>query len=51
MLRVVLMVDVDSIKGCTVQSETVFHCSEASQSTTKVTEALRRNGGPGEFLG
>ena len=32
------MVDVDSIKGCAVQSETVFHCSEASQSTTKVTK-------------
>ena len=25
-------------KGCAVQSETVFHCSEASQSTTKVTK-------------
>ena len=32
------MVDVDSIKGCAVQSEAVFHCSEASQSTTKVTK-------------
>ena len=32
------MFDVDSIKGCAVQSETVFHCSEASQSTTKVTK-------------
>ena len=32
------VVDVDSIKGCAVQSETVFHCLEASQSTTKVTK-------------
>ena len=32
------MVDVDSSKGCAVQSEIVFHCSEASQSTTKVTK-------------
>ena len=32
------MVDVGSIKGCTVHSETVFHCSEASQSTTEVSK-------------
>ena len=30
------MVIVGSIKGCAVQSETVFHCSEASQLTTQV---------------
>ena len=31
-------VDVDSIKGCAVHPEIVFHCSEASQSTTKVSK-------------
>ena len=50
------MVDVDSIKGCAVQSETVFHCSEASQSTTKMSKHFAATAGQlplgtgGEFL-
>ena len=50
------MVDVDSIKGCAAQSETVFHCSEASQSTAKVSKHSAATAGQlplgtgGEFL-
>ena len=50
------MVIVDSIKGCAVQSDTVFRCSVASQSTTKVTKHFAATAGQlpletgGEFL-
>ena len=45
MLWVVLGVDVDSIKGCAVHSETVFHCSEATQSTTQVSKHFAATAG------
>ena len=50
------VVIVDSIRGSAVQSETVFHCSEDSQSTTKVTKHSAATAGQlplrtgGEFL-